>query len=116
MSEQERESSPDATGIPEPELRGRRAFLVSLGKWSKAVIGGVVLGGLLTPEREARAWGWGNGGGGNGSWVNVRGGWGGRPYGGWYNRPWYNRPWYNRPWYNRPWYNGPGWGGSWINR
>ena len=58
MSEQERESSPDATGIPEPELRGRRAFLVSLGKWSKAVIGGVVLGGLLTPERDARAWGW----------------------------------------------------------
>lgn len=74
----------------------RRQFLVSLGKWSKAVIAGAVLGGLAQTERDAQAgvivgpgggWinrrggyggGWINGGGGG--WVNRRGG------GGWLNR------------------------------
>ena len=119
----------------------RRDFLVSLGRWSKAVIGGVLLGGgLVTPERDAKALGWGNRGGGNGSWVNLGGGgWGGGGGGGWgggwinlggggwyntgggYDRPWNNRGWYNRSWNNRPWYNG-GWyngqgeGGGWYNR
>lgn len=122
----------------EREQCERRNFLLGLGKWSKAVIGGVVLGGLLAPGRDANAWGWVNrDGGGRGSWVNFRGddSWdsGGGP--GWYNRPgrwynrgdWNNRSWNNGGWYNRPWtnggwnnrggwFNGPGWGGSWINR
>ena len=111
--------------LPESVREERRDFLISLGRWSKAVIGGVLLGGLLVPGRDAEAGDWGNRGGGRGgSWINFGGGWGWgpQPWGWgwynrpWYNRPWYNRPWYNRPWYNRPWYNGPRWGGGWYNR
>lgn len=89
----------------------RRKFLRSLGKWSIAVIGGVV--GAALPRDEASAWinrrgfgggwvnravggGWLNGGGGG--WINGGGGWanavGG---GGWVNRRggggWLNRRW-----------------------
>jgi hypothetical protein len=76
------------------ELQSRREFLVGLGKWSRAVIAGAVVGGALLTEKPAQAgWlnrrggccrggGWINGGGG-GSWVNRRGGWGG---GSWINR------------------------------
>jgi hypothetical protein len=132
------------TALDEQQHR-RRDFLVSLGRWSKAVIGGVLLGGgLLAPDRDAKAVGWGNRGGGNGSWVNLGGGgwgwgggggggwvnlggggWGGGGgwynTGGWYDRPWNNRGWYDRPWNNRSWhnggwYNGGGGGGSWYNR
>ena len=117
MTDQENDFLPNEAEIVEPELRERRNFLVGLGKWSKAVIGGVLLGGLLAPGRDAEAVGWANRDGGKGSWVNFPGGWGWGP--GWYNRRpggWYNRRpggWYNR----RPgWYNGPGWGGSWFNR
>ena len=111
--------------LPESVREERRDFLISLGRWSKAVIGGVLLGGLLVPGNDAEAGSWGNRGSGRGgSWINFGGGWGWgpRPWGWgwynrpWYNRPWYNRPWYNRPWYNRPWYNGPRWGGGWYNR
>jgi hypothetical protein len=131
MTDQERASRTHDAGNIEPEQHERRNFLLGLGKWSKAVIGGVVLGGLLAPGREVKAWGWANRDSGKGSWVNFRGGWGWGPgwsnrSGGWYNRPggwgpgWYNRPggWYNRPWHNHGgWYNGPGWGGgSWVNR
>jgi len=85
----------------------RRTFLRGLGKWSQAVIGGVLLGGALTESSPAHAWAaargyrgyyrggggaWVNGGGGyyrgGGSWINGGGG-------GWINR-----------------YGG----GSWINR
>lgn len=141
MSNQAHESLPanpeiqDNTPTAPAEQRGRRDFLVSLGRWSKVVIGGALLGGALAPERDAGAVGWGNRGGGHGgSWVNLGGGgwggswgWGGGSGGwynggrgswynggGWYDRPWYNRPWYNRPWYNGGWYNGGG--GSWYNR
>lgn len=126
MTDQKDKSPIDNTETVEPEQHERRNFLVGLGKWSKAVIGGVLLGGVLAPGRDAEAVGWANRGGGKGSWVNFRGGgwgggWGWGP--GWYNRRpggWYNRrpSWYNAPsWYNRPgWYNGPGWGGSWVNR
>lgn len=146
MTDQESKSlpanaqSPDrAPASPDEPQQRRREFLVGLGRWSKAVISGVLLGsGLLAPARDAKALGWGNGGRGNGSWVNLGGGgwsggggwvnlggggWGGGGgwynTGGWYNRPWNNRGWYDRPWNNRPWYNG-GWynggGGSWYNR
>ena len=69
----------------------RRAFLRGLGKWSQAVIGGVLLGGALVNSPSVRA----------GGWINRRGGWGG----GWVNR-------------GGGWINGGGWvnrGGSWIN-
>jgi hypothetical protein len=73
--------------LDEEDLVSRRDFLVGLGKWSKIVIGLVLLGGTLTiPENDAAAQSWANrrGGGGwiNGgrSWVNRRGG------GGWLNR------------------------------
>lgn len=122
MTDQEQEPLPDHTEMVEPEQQERRNFLLGLGKWSKAVIGVVLLGGALTPGSDAEAVGWANRGGGKGSWVNFRGGgWGWGP--GWANRRrgWYNQGprWYNRGprWYNRPrWYNGPGWGGSWVNR
>ena len=139
MTDQESKSLPadsqpqhSAPAALDEQQHRRRKFLVSLGRWSKAVIGGVLLGGgLLAPERNARAVGWGNGGRGSGSWVNLGGGgwgwgggWGGGGWyntGGWYDRPWNNQGWYDRPWNNRPWYNG-GWfnggggGGSWYNR
>lgn len=122
MAEEQREISPSMPEIAEQEARERRDFLISVGKWSKAVIGGVVLGGALLPGREAEAIGWSN----HGNWVNLGGGglgWGRRrgwsPWGyGWYNgRPgWYNRPWWG--WHNRrpAWYNRPRWiNGGWIN-
>ncbi|GAK53179.1 transcription elongation factor [Candidatus Moduliflexus flocculans] len=64
------------------EQRGmsRRDYLLSLKKWSKIVIGGVVLGGLLAgTNQNAEAGGWVNrrGGGwsnnGGNSWANRRG-------------------------------------------
>ena len=47
MAENEREAAPEEPEVAEPDLRDRRDFLIGLGKWSKAVIGGVVLGGWL---------------------------------------------------------------------
>jgi len=78
-----------------PEVQERRAFLRGLGKWSQAVIGGVLLGGGLMVSHRASAGGWINrrggggggwingGGGGGGGWINRRGGYGG---GSWVNR------------------------------
>ncbi len=128
MSDKATESLPGDPVAADLEAQDRREFLLSLGKWSKVVIGGALLGGALLPEQDAQAWG-GGPGGGAGLWYNSGNGWGGwvqqpwgwydgprwrnRPYwnnGGWYDRPWYNRPWYNRPWYNGGWYNG------WYNR
>lgn len=74
------------------EIQSRREFLIGLGKWSRAVIAGAVVGGALLTEKPAQAgWlnrrgccvggGWINGGGGG--WINRRGGWGG---GSWINR------------------------------
>lgn len=124
----ESESLPGDLAAADLETRERREFLLSLGKWSKVIIGGVLLGGSLAPEQNARAWTggpsggaglWYNSGGGWGGWINQPWGWYNRPY--WYGRPYwryphgYDRPWYNRPWYNRPWYNG-GWYDGWYNR
>lgn len=79
-----------------PEVQERRAFLRGLGKWSQAVIGGVLLGGGLTVSHRTSAGAWANrrggyggggwingGGGGGGGWINRRGGYGG---GAWVNR------------------------------
>ena len=78
--------------LEEPVKQERRDFLRGLGKWSQAVIGGVLLGSAvaLAPQARAGAWinrrgGYGGGGwinGGGGGWVNRRGGYGG----GWINR------------------------------
>ena len=77
-----------------PEIQERRAFLRGLGKWSQAVIGGVLLGGGLMVSHRASAGGWINRrGGGGGGWINGGGGGGG----GWINRRGYG-------------------GGGWINR
>ena len=136
MSDRQSEALPGDLATAEPEARERREFLLSLGKWSKAVIGGVLLGGALTPGQDARAQGagvWYNSGRGWGGWVEAPGGWYDRPnwYNGpgWYNGPrWYNRPywrgrphwhnhgWYDRPHYRRPWYNGGGWHNDQYNR
>jgi hypothetical protein len=98
----------DSTEAPAEEQR--RAFLRGLGKWSQAVIGGVLLGSGLAISQEAQAggWinrrgggGWANRGGGSAGWVNRGGGWINRG-GGWINR-------------GGGWINGGG-GGSWINR
>lgn len=51
------------------EQRGRRDFLLGLGRWSKVVIGAAVLGGFAVPGADVQA----------GSWVNRRG------VGGWIN-------------------------------
>jgi hypothetical protein len=60
----------------EPAGQERREFLRSLGKWSQAVIGGVLVSDALTTSEPAEAWynrgGWGNRGGG---WGNRGGGW-----------------------------------------
>lgn len=76
----------------EHDLVSRREYLLSLKKWSKVVIGGVLLSGMLagtSQNADAGGWinnrgggggGWGNGGGGG--WINNRGGGGG----GWINR------------------------------
>ncbi|HRX70086.1 MAG TPA: hypothetical protein P5329_02785 [Candidatus Competibacteraceae bacterium] len=82
--------------IDAPDEEQRRAFLRGLGKWSQAVIGGVLLGGVLVNSPSVRA----------GGWINRRGGWGG----GWANRGGGSAGWIN---------GGGGWvnrGGSWINR
>ena len=87
----------------EAELLHRRDFLQSLKKWSRAVIGGVVLGTLASGSKAEAArvnsrGAWVNGGGGGwasrgGSWVNGGGGW------------------INR---GGTWVNGGG--GGWVNR
>ncbi|MCP5197053.1 MAG: hypothetical protein H6974_09750 [Gammaproteobacteria bacterium] len=78
----------------------RRAFLRGLGKWSQAVIGGVLLGGGLAISQPTQA----------GAWVNRRGGWGG---GGWANRGG-SAGWANRGGGGVGWINGGG--GGWVNR
>ena len=97
-----------------PDIAARRTFLRSLGKWSQAVIGGVLLGGALTESRNANAWI--NGGGGSAGWINRYGG------GGWVNRSgggWVNRSggagWINGGGGSAGWINGGG-GGGWVNR
>jgi len=117
----------DAELLEEPAAEQRRAFLRGLGKWSQAVIGGVLLGGVMSPSAQASSWinrrgGWEVGGSSwvnrPSSWVNRGGSWVNRSVGGWVNRPsgWVNR---GGSWVNRS--GGGGWvnrrgGAGWINR
>jgi hypothetical protein len=96
----------------------RRTFLRGLGKWSQAVIGGVLLGGVLVESRPAQAWAAARGYGGSAA-VGARGGWANRyGGGGWANRAggggWINGGGGYR--YGGGWINGGGGGGGWINR
>lgn len=80
----------------EEGLTDRRGFLMSLGRWSKIVIGSVLVGSALFDSgTEAEAVAWANRGGGGGAWAN-RGGGGGA---------WANR---GAAWVNR--------GAAWVNR
>lgn len=107
MTDQKDIQNPDPTDTPAEEPR--RAFLRGLGKWSQAVIGGILLGSGLAINQPAKAR----------SWINRRGGYRG---GGWVNRGggsgWVNRGGGGAGWING---GGGGWinrrgGGSWINR
>jgi hypothetical protein len=111
--------------VEEEKMTTRRRFLVSLGKWSLAVIGGALLSGATSgADREAHAGrAWANRGGGGGAWANRGGGggaWANRIGGGgaWVNGgggAWVNRIYGGGVWANRgaAWING---GGAWINR
>ena len=67
MSEKEK-AEQDTPEAEEQELRTRRDFLKSLGRWSAIIIGAAALGGMVQPDEAA---GWVNGRGG---WINGRGG------------------------------------------
>ena len=75
----------------ERKLVTRRDFLSGLRKWSAAVIGVAVAGGVLLRGETASGW------------VNGRGGWINGGGGGWLNRA-------------TTWVNGGGGGGAWVNR
>ena len=103
--EDENQAQHRADTAEEGELLHRRDFLQSLKTWSQAVIGGVVMGALVTSKAEA-------------GWVNHRGRWVNGGGGGWANR---GASWVNGGggWINRggSWANGHGGGGgSWVNR
>ena len=102
-----------------PVAEERRRFLRGLGKWSQAVIGNVLLGGVLIESRPANAWAAARGhrgsaaGGARGGWVNRYGG------GGWANRAGGGGAWVNGGGYRYGgggWINGGGGGGGWMNR
>ena len=103
----------------EAELLQRRDFLKSLKRWSQAVIGGIVLGEVVSSKAEAGAWvnhgrawanhgaAWANRGGGGGTWANRGGGGGGGAA--WANRAGGGAAWAN---HGRAWANH---GGGWLN-
>lgn len=103
--------------VQEEEMTSRRRFLLSLGKWSLAVIGGALLSGATSEaDREAHAAGaWANRAGGGGAWANRGGGGGAWVNGGGGGGAWANRVGGGGVWANRgaAWANG---GSAWINR
>ena len=117
MTDQHEVTHSEQTGAPATEER--RQFLRGLGKWSQAVIGGVLLGGALTHADPARARAAARGYGGSAA-VGARGGWANRygGGGGWANRAGGGGAWANGGGAYR--YGGGGWinggGGGWINR
>ena len=119
----------EQAGTDEEGQLSRRDLLVSLGKWSKIVIGAAVFGSVLMKtgrEAEAGTAAWANRGGGGG-WVNHGGGggaaWGNHSGGGavWANHggggtaAWANHGGGGTAWVNR----GAAWanhGSAWVNR
>ena len=98
MKNNDEEQQPELEAA-EKELLNRRNFLRGLGKWSLAVIGGVALGGAITPNEIS---GWVNRRGSCATWINGGGGW--------INR---GGTWING---GGGWVNRTGGGGSWVNR
>jgi hypothetical protein len=100
-----------------PDVAARRTFLRGLGKWSQAVIGGVLLGGALTESNLTRAavavrgYGGSAAAGARGGWANRYGG-----GGGWANRAGGGGAWVNGGGGGGGWINRYGGGGSWVNR
>lgn len=99
----------------EADMVDRRRFLLGLGKWSLAVIGGALLAGSMPASvREAHGAAWANRVGAGGAWANRAGGGGAvvvAPGGGaWANRVGPGGAWANRgaAWANR--------GAAWVNR
>ena len=90
-------------------MESRRDFLLSVKRWSKAVVGLAVAGAAFEPG-VAHAWV-------NGGWVDSRGGWSNRG-GVWVNGS--GGGWNNRGgWVNGVgggWVNGSSGGGGWVNR
>ena len=125
MTDQHAMARPERTDAP--VIEDRRQFLRGLGKWSQAVIGGVLLGGTLTESNPALAWAAARGYGGSAA-VGARGGWANRyGGGGWANRAGGGGAWVNGGgvyrggggWINGGgggWINRYGGGGSWVNR
>jgi hypothetical protein len=113
MENDEKIEKPKGDDIDEQRLLSRRDFLAGLRKWSAAVIGVAVVGGVLLPEEAQAGWvngrgGWVNGRvGGGTAWVNHGGGGGGVA---WANR---GVAWANR---GVAWANRSGGGASWVNR
>jgi hypothetical protein len=101
MENDEKVQTPEED-VDERRLVSRRDFLSGLRKWSSAVIGVALVGGVLLPGEADAGWvnsrgSWVNGGGGSwvnrgGSWINGHGGGG------------------------ASWVNRSGGGGSWVNR
>jgi len=99
----------DALPGESPSAESRRDFLLSVKRWSKAVVGLAVAGAAFEPG-AAQAWV-------NGAWVDSRGGWSNRG-GVWVNGS--GGGWNNRGgWVNGVgggWVNGSSGGGGWVNR
>lgn len=100
-------------GTAKRGLFSRRELLISLGKWSKIVVG-VAAGGaaLFSGGKESYGGAWANRPVGGGAWANRAGG-----GGAWANRAGGGGAWANRggAWANR----GSAWanrGGAWVNR
>ncbi len=113
MDENIREDLSEAGSNTESNNLGRRGFLVSLRKWSMAVIGTALFGGIQQgSEGEANAAAaWANRAGGGGAWANRAGGTAVAHGGGaWANRAGAGGAWANRgaAWANR--------GAAWVNR
>ena len=110
MTDQHEMVHPEQPDAPVVDER-RRTFLRGLGKWSQAVIGGALLGSVLTESTPAHAWAAARGYGGSAA-VGARGGWVNRyGGGGWANRAGGGGAWVNGG--GGGWING---GGGWINR
>jgi hypothetical protein len=108
--DKEKQEYPD-----EESLMTRRDALLSMGKWSKVVIGTVVFGALLGTSEEAEAGVWANRRGGRTyPWANGGSAWrngGGHGGTGWANRRGGGGAWKNG---GRSWVNRRGLGG-WVN-
>jgi len=93
----------EAKETEEQHTMSRREYLLSLKKWSKVVIGSVLLGSSSSTMLSGCA-AWSDSGGGwlNSGWTNYRGGTWGNSGGGWLNS-------------GSGWSNHGGGGGGWVN-